>query len=496
MSDPLGIMAYETTQSNTTVERVMNMYKKYNAQFLSLIHVGMDGWVKSLDFVPFSTSHLLDILTSGERADGSSLFKGTGLSTSSSDISLRPRLSSAFVHPFTDEDEPKGLCILCDHLDKYGKFLAQSPSSILKAAHQRVSLECNGLQLYALGEVEYFLGKKDEDSSNSRGGWMTEKGYHSTSPFMFGTKLRRRAMEILTEAGYHAKYGHGEVGFIPPDAILNDSTVWEQHEIEMSLMPLEQAADAVLLCQWIIRNLADQSGFLVSFDPMVQQHHAGNGLHFHMSPTKDGVHLHHYQDGVTNRRGHPSSHHKDLMVEVQAMIAGLCICGGSLMAWGNRCEKSFQRLKQGEEAPSKVQWDFFNRKCLVRLPIQSQDAHGNTKTPATVEFRLGDGSAHPHLLLAGIAQAFVHAYVMQSKALDVVDRCRIVGIQDDTKGSQMTPVPRNAAEVAMALERDRDIYLAGDVFPLSLIEEALESLHAVCVPEKKISSDAEAHSND
>jgi glutamine synthetase len=327
-----GVPVYPM-KTTTTVEAVMQSYQEAKAEFVSLLHVGTDGWIKSLDFTPFSKDHLRDILTSGERADGSSLFEGS-MGTQCSDICMRPRLSTAFIHPFTDDDEPKGICVLCDHLNKEGTPLDQSPSTILQKAQARVTTECSAdgkLELYALGEVEYFLGRqvnKEECSKTLLIGNIdkNEKGYHSTSPFLFGTKLRRRAMEILTRAGYHAKYGHGEVGFIPANE--QGDLEWEQHEIEMSLMPLQQAADAVLLCQWILRNLASQEGYSITFDPMVSADHAGNGLHFHMSATKEGIHLHHYKDGVIRHQNHPVEEHKNLHRETQALIAGLCLCGG------------------------------------------------------------------------------------------------------------------------------------------------------------------------
>ena len=37
----------------------------------------------------------------GERADGSSIFAGTGIRAGASDILLRPRVESAFLDPFS-----------------------------------------------------------------------------------------------------------------------------------------------------------------------------------------------------------------------------------------------------------------------------------------------------------------------------------------------------------------------------------------------------------
>ena len=65
---------------------------------------------------------------------------------------------------------------------------------------------------------------------------------------------------------------------------------WEQipPSFELALSPLPDAAEGVLLTQWVLRNLAHQNGMRCSTDPMMAEGHAGNGLHFHFAPVKDG----------------------------------------------------------------------------------------------------------------------------------------------------------------------------------------------------------------
>ena len=90
-----------------------------------------------------------------------------------------------------------------------------------------------GVELQALGEVEFFLGKRPEENDIYGA---AERGYHASSPFVFGEPLRRRAMVMLSEIGIPVKYGHSEVGYIQPDEV--DARIWEQHEIELALQPL------------------------------------------------------------------------------------------------------------------------------------------------------------------------------------------------------------------------------------------------------------------
>ncbi|MCC6522541.1 MAG: glutamine synthetase [Polyangiaceae bacterium] len=435
-----------------TADDLAELVKARGIRLVSLMHVGADGWLKALDFVPRTRAHLCDIIEGGERADGSSLFAGTGIRPGASDILLRPRLRSAFVDPFAAEPT---LVLLCAHLARDGTPLPQSPDTIVRRAHERFVAE-TGVELHALGEVEYFLGKRRSDADI----WgQRERGYHATSPFLFGERLRRRAMTVLAEIGVPIKYAHGEVGYIP--AADGDDTIWEQHEVELALAPLPEAAEGVLLTQWVLRNLGHADGLRVNFDPIVRQGHAGSGMHFHFSPVRDGQHL-----GGRSADG-------TLEGPAQWLIAGLVRSGGSLMAFGNRSDASFVRLGQAREAPSAVTWGEFDRSALVRLPILARTAAGRSVSPPTVEFRLPDGSAHPFYLLAGVAQAALAGRAVTDLGA-LLERSSAARARLDPQGA--IPLPRSVPEIAAALGANREVLEAGGVFPPAMIDSLIAAL--------------------
>lgn len=435
-----------------TVDDLVSQAEARGVRVVSLMHVGGDGWLKALDFVPRDHRHLVDIVAGGERADGSSLFAGHGLEVGASDILLRPRLETAFFDPFAARPT---LVLLCSHAGRDGAPLPQSPDTILRAADRRLTHE-TGVQLHALGEVEYFLGRRavEEDIYGA-----SDRGYHATSPFVFGEAVRREAMALLAEIGVPVKYGHSEVGYVP--AAKADGVIWEQHEIEMGLAPLPAAADAVVLTQWMLRNLAHRAGMRCSFDPILRRGHAGTGLHFHLSPVRDGEHL-----GGRDGSGRLSD-------PAQWLIGGLVRLGGALMAFGNRTEGSLIRLTQAKEAPNAIVWGEFDRSALVRLPIVARTEDGRAVSPPTVEFRLPDGSAHPHLLLAGVAQAMVEA----KDASDLAARLESTSVVALRRGAATpTPVPTRFLEVAEALKAHRAALEAGGVFPPALLDRLIEKL--------------------
>ena len=435
------------------VDDLVAVFLSSEARLVSLMHVGDDGWLKTLDFVPRDLGHLRAVLTAGERADGSSLFRAMGIRSEASDILLRPRVDTAFLDPFA---RVPTLVLLCAHAGRDGRPLPESPTTLVRAAYDRVRAE-TGVDLYALGEVEYFLGRRSHEADIYGA---DDRGYHAASPFVFGEGLRREALLILAEIGVPVKYGHSEVGYV--EAVAQDGApgmIWEQHEIELALSPLPAAADAVLLTQWVLRNLAHARDLLCSFAPILMAGHAGSGLHIHLAPVRDGE-----QRGGRGPSGR-------LHAEAEWLIAGLVQLGGALMAFGNRSEGSFLRLTQGKEAPNAICWGEFDRKALVRLPITVTTATGEVVSAPTVEFRLPDGSAHPHLLLAGLAQALLHGRACAGRD-DLLELTR----SDRGASTVAAQVPRSFAAIADELRRHRGALEAGGVFPPHVLDAALGAM--------------------
>lgn len=435
-----------------TVDDLIEVVKDRNIRLVSLMHVGGDGWLKTLDFVPRDTSHLRDILLAGERADGSSLFGAMGIRPGASDIVLRPRPETAFLHPFSPEPT---LGMLCSHFGRDGVSLCESPDTIVRKAFDRAR-EVTGVELHALGEVEFFLGRRPQGGDIYGA---ADRGYHAVSPFVFGEAMRRRAMVLLAELGVPIKYSHSEVGYIEADEM--SEAIWEQHEIELALLPLPQAADAPVLTAWVLRNLAHQAGFRCSFDPVLREGHAGSGLHFHFSPVVDGQHRQ-----VLTGEG-------ELAAESRWLVGGLARFGGALMAFGNCRAGSFVRLSQAKEAPNSVTWGRYNRKSLIRIPVVPLDAQGRAVAPSTVEFRLPDGSAHPHVLLAGVAQAMVAGRELEGLDELLQSTRAEVGAAEL---AETTLVPRSFAEVADQLQEARAHLEVGGVFPAHVVDRLLSGL--------------------
>lgn len=117
-----------------TVEDLVELFRRGRARGLSLMHVGGDGWLKRLDFMPHDAASLRRVCEAGERADGSSLFPRSGIPTGASDIVLRPRIESGFLDPFSSVPT---LVLMCGHAGPDGEPLPQSPDTIVRRAMER-----------------------------------------------------------------------------------------------------------------------------------------------------------------------------------------------------------------------------------------------------------------------------------------------------------------------------------------------------------------------
>lgn len=436
-----------------TKKDLIGFIEKNNIRMVNFRYVGGDGRLKILNFVINSKAQLDRLLSTGERVDGSSIFPY--IDSSSSDLYVIPRYKTAYVNPFS---EVPAVDILCSYYTNKGVPLASSPENIVRKAHE--SLKKNtGLSFEAMGELEYYVMSDKQQIYPTT----TQKGYHESSPFSKWEMLRCEAMEAIAQAGGKIKYSHSEVGYI-----VGEQQDMEQNEIEFMPVPVEDAADQIIIAKWILRMIGYKYGVNVSFAPKILVGHAGSGLHVHTKLVKNG---------------------KNMMIEKNRLsdiarrtIAGYLTMAPSLTAFGNTVPLSFLRLIPHQEAPTNICWGDRNRSVLVRVPLgwlgvdnmihdanpQDKDKFPKIASNQTVEFRCPDGSANIHLLMAGLVAAARHGLQMKD-ALKVADKLyvdvNIFDHQHKKTRDKLPQLPTSCWESAANLLRDRKIYEKDDVFP-------------------------------
>jgi glutamine synthetase len=155
------------------------------------------------------------------------------------------------------------------------------------------------------------------------------------------------------------------------------------------------------------------------------------------------------------------------------LIGGLVQTGAALMAFGNRAQGSLTRLTQAKEAPNRITWGEYDRSALIRLPAQAMDSSGRPVSPATIEFRLPDGSVFPHLLLAGAALAMIKG--AETEGLDELLQATSASAVSEGTG-RATSVPWSFREVAAAVAEQREAFEADGVFPSALLDGLVSDL--------------------
>lgn len=445
-----------------TREDIISYVDAHNIRMVNFRYVGGDGRLKTLNFVITNRRHLEDILTFGERVDGSSLFPFMG--TGSSDLYVVPRYRTAFENPFSEEPS---LEILCSFFNHEGKPLELSPEYVLSKAITRFREE-TGLDMKFLGELEYYVFCK------STGHFLAtdQKGYHESEPFSKFERMRKKALRLIAACGGIVKYGHSEVG-----NFLHGDIAYEQHEIEFQPTDPEFAAEQLLVAKWVLRMLALELGVELSFAPKITVGKAGSGMHFHMAIEKDGVNLVR-ENGVIS----------DLS---KRAIAGILEVADGLTAFGNTVPTSYFRLVPNQEAPTNICWGARNRSVLVRVPLgwaegQNMASVANPGVNVgmvsgegrqTFEFRVPDGSANVHLIIAGLIMAVLHGMRMPD-AVAKADSLYVEGnIAKSGLAGKLKPLPDSCVASAKCLDATRAVFESDGVFPPQLIDFTIQFLN-------------------
>ena len=445
---------------------IINYIQQNEIRMVNFMYPAADGRLKTLNFVINNASYLDAILTCGERVDGSSLFPF--IEAGSSDLYVIPRFRTAFVDPFA---EIPTLVMLCSFFNKDGEPLESSPEYTLHKACKAFT-DVTGMEFQAMGELEYYVISEDDGLFPAT----DQRGYHESGPYAKFNDFRTQCMSYIAQTGGQIKYGHSEVG-----NFMLDGKVYEQNEIEFLPVNAENAADQLMIAKWVIRNLAYQYGYDITFAPKITVGKAGSGLHIHMRMMKDGQNQM-LKDGV-------------LSDTARTAIAGMMQLAPSITAFGNTNPTSYFRLVPHQEAPTNVCWGDRNRSVLVRVPLGwsaqtdmcalanplESDSNYDTTQKQTVEMRSPDGSADLYQLLAGLAVACRHGFEIEN-ALAIAEQTYVnVNIhqkENADKLKALAQLPDSCAASADCLQKQRTVFEQYNVFSPAMINGIISRLRS------------------
>ncbi|MDL2230916.1 lengsin, partial [Bacteroidales bacterium OttesenSCG-928-L19] len=215
--NPLVISLKKLPKEFTKAD-IIKFIEENAIKMINFRYLAGDGKLKTLNFTVTNRDYLEQILSTGERIDGSNIFPDF-IHAGASDLYVVPRFSTAFVDPFA---EIPTICFLCSFFNKDGKPMEKSPEYVLRKAAKAFTKVTN-MTFQAMGELEYYVIGEKEDLF----GIPDQKGYHESMPFTKFEQFRTDCMYHIAKAGGLIKYGHSEVG----NFVLGDQ-IYEQNEIE------------------------------------------------------------------------------------------------------------------------------------------------------------------------------------------------------------------------------------------------------------------------
>jgi glutamine synthetase len=478
LSHPLTVLL-DKSKSDFVRSDFLRIIREKGLERITLHYAALDGKLKELKIPVTEAAQADSLLAEGERVDGSSLFKGM-VDAALSDLYVVPDFRTAFLNPFDD----KSLDFICRYLACDGSPAPFTPDNVLARAEARFR-ERSGLELRAMGELEFFLmSEKDDGLYNGH----KQQGYHGSSPFIKSGPILNEMVRAIAQITGAVKYAHSEVGFI--ESVRSDleeikDRRGEQLEIELLPRPVVEMGDSIVLARWLIRNVAYRHGCVATFTPKIEEGVAGNGFHFHMELHRDGRSVMTDPDGK-------------LSEPARRLIGGLCEYADSLTAFGNTVSSAYLRLIPNQEAPTRVCWSDLNRSAMIRVPLGWTNLRhlgrrinaGDTEpyhaegSRQTVELRSPDGSAITHLLLAGMVMAADWAFqdnrtlFGEGGPLDLAERLYVKGnIHTDPELVKRLPkLPASCVESARLLLQKRELYERDGIFPPAVTDYVIRLL--------------------
>ncbi|NUP81375.1 MAG: glutamine synthetase [Nonomuraea sp.] len=292
-----------------------------------------------------------------------------GLDAGLPDIAVIPDLTTLAPLPW----EPGVAWCHGDVVDPAtGAPAPESPRDLLRAVLARCAGQ--GLRPVVGPELEYFLCDPTPE-----GGW---RRYAEATGNVYTAGRRgdpdghlTRTLRHLRDLGLGVTAGNHEFSS-------------GQFEINLRHSEALDAADRAFWFKAAVKELARVEGRLATFMAKPFNDEGGSGFHLHLSCLDE--------EG-RNAFDEPGAPH-GLSAVARHAVAGVLAHAPALAALANPTVNSYKRFGPDTLAPWLIDWGLDNRSAMIRIPPERGAG-------ARFELRLGDASANPYLLVAGVAAA-------------------------------------------------------------------------------------------
>jgi len=403
-----------------------------------------------------------DVFAEGLGFDGSSIRGFQKIHES--DMLLMPDPDTAVVDPACKVPTLSLVCNVGQPPD--GKPYSRDPRHIAQKAEAYLKKTGIGDTIYFGPEAEFYIFNSIAFDQTSHGAfyeidseegiWNSgepglgyrpryKEGYFPVAPMDKLQDLRSKMILAMEDAGIKIEVQHHEVGTAG------------QAEIDMRFTTLTKMADQLMMYKYIVKNVAYEHGYTVTFMPKPIFGDNGSGMHCHQSIWKNGQNCF-YDEG---------DRYAGISQECRWYIGGLLKHVASILAFAAPTTNSYRRLVPGFEAPVNLMYSARNRSACVRIPMYSKSPKAKR-----LEFRIPDPSCNPYLAFSAMLMAGLDGIENKIEPPKPIDK-DLYELEGE-EAAKVKSAPGSLAEVLDALDTDHSYLLKGDVFTRDLIENWIE----------------------
>jgi glutamine synthetase len=206
-----------------------------------------------------------------------------------------------------------------------------------------------------------------------------------------------------------------------------------QFEITMTPQDALKASDHAVILKEIVRHVAGENQLRASFVPLPHPDSVGNGVHVHLSLTRNGKPVTYDPNGKAG-----------LSKVAETAFAGVLDHAAGILAWTAPSQVSALRLTPHRWSAGGICIGRQNREALLRIcPIPSGS---DPNKIFNIEFRAADATANPHLVMSCLVNAMCDGLDRGLQIENIVD--------DHIDNAQVPPLPATLKEAIAAFKSD------------------------------------------
>jgi len=451
-----------------TDENISSYLQKHGVKWIDLRFTDTKGKEQHLS-VPASEANNENFFESGKMFDGSSIAGWKGINES--DMILMPDPSSAVLDPFTEEPTLNLRCDVVEPATLHG--YERDPRSVAHRAEKY--LKSTGIadtaflgpepEFFVFDDVKWKIGisgssyeissEEAEWSSNSQyeNGNIGHRprikgGYFPVPPVDSLHDLRTAMCNAIEAMGVTVEVHHHEVGTAG------------QCEIGTRFNTLVRKADEIQIIKYCVHNVAHAYGKTATFMPKPLVGDNGNGMHCHMSLSKN------------NKNMFAGDGYAGLSEMALYYIGGIIKHAQALNAFTNASTNSYKRLIPGYEAPVMLAYSARNRSAAIRVPYE------NSPKGKRIEVRFPDPTANPYLSFSALLMAGIDGIKNKIHPGDASDK-DLYDLPPE-ESSEIPNVVTSLEEALEALKIDNAFLTESGVFTEDMINGYIKLKQEEC----------------